>query len=418
MTAKARLVDMAKSFVILLLALSAILLLLRITLQGEQTATRESGTRPPASYGGTTTPVFLLLTGEDGSHYALKYDNDGKQRLSAQFSAYLGEALGSAEKLTELSAEDFQAALSGIGVFFDYLYPQPLESIATGLGTALKDEMAGKAARRLFLSGVEDALSLCFIDSATGKIYSSRLPQTFSSLREKIAQFPLGNAEFAFQLGAEYEMLDPYFIFSHESTQLRAVTATNPLRDTDASALILSQFGMSPAASQYPEVDGSAVYVDGEKNLRIGSSGRIIFSAQEKALRVSGEGEAPTVNELISFCDGIVQNTLSEYAGEGELALSGLRHTDSSVTINFLYYLNGVPVMLPGNEYAASFQFVEGSLLRAEIYFRSYSLSDSSLSAIPEKQAVALAAVEGGEPVLVYRDNLDSVDWNWIRFKS
>lgn len=418
MRARAKLIDRAKNFAILLLSLSAVLLLLRITIRGGQPASREPGTTLPTSYGSAATPVFLLLTGEDGSHYALKYDNDGKQRLSAQFSAYLGEALGSAETLTELSAEDFRTALKGVGVFFDYLYPQPLEIIAAGLGTEVTDAMAGKTARRLFLSGVEDKLLLCFIDSDTGRIYSSSLSPSFSSLRERVSQFPLGSAEFAFELDGEYEELDPYFIFSHEAAQLRAATAANPLREIDFSSQILRQFGMNPAtASQYPEVDGSAVYVDGEKSLRIGVSGRIVFSAQEKALRVSGEGETPTANELISFCHGIVQNTLAQQSGEGGLVFSGLRHKGSASTVSFLYYLNGVPVMLPGDEYAANFQIVDGSLVRAEIYFRNYSFSDNNLSAIPEKQAAALAKAEGGEPVLMYRDNLDAVSCGWIRLE-
>lgn len=416
MSDKAKLIDRAKNLAILLLSLSAILLLLRITIRDGQTTIREPGTTPPVSYGGAASPVFLLLTG-DGSHYAFKYDNEGKQRLSAQFSAYLGEALGSAEKFTELSTEDFQTALKDVGVFFDYLYPQPLEIIAAGLGTEVTDAIAGKTARRLFLSGAEDTLLLCFIDSDTGKIYSSSLSPTFSSLREKISQFPLGNAEFAFQL-EEYEALDPYFIFSHEAAQLRAASAANPLRDVDLSDSILRQFGMNPAtASQYPEADGSAVYVDGEKSLRIGVSGRIIFSAQENALRLPSKGPPPSVNELVSFCHGIVQNTLAQYAGEGTPVLSGLERSGSAVTVSFLYYLNGVPVMLPNGEAAASFHIVDSSLVRAEIYFRSYSFSDGILSAMPEIQAAAIAKEEGGEPVLVYQDNLDAVDCGWIRFE-
>lgn len=418
MTDRAKHIDRAKSLAILLLSLSAVLLLLRITFHGEQNAVRESGTRSPVSYGSPATPVFLLLTGEDGSHYAYKYDNDSKQRLSAQFSAYLGEALGSVEKLTELSTEEFRTALSGVGVFFDYLYPQPLEIIAAGLGTEITGAMAGKNARRLFLGGAEDKLLLFFIDSDTGRIYSSSLSLTFSSLRERVAQFPLGNANFAFELYEEYATLDPYFIFSHEPAQLRAVSAANPLRDMDLSSSILHQFGMNPAtASHYPEVDGSSVYVDGERSLRIGVSGRIVFSAQENAFSVSDKEQSPRIDELISFCNGIVQNTLALQSGEGSLLFSGLEHKGSATSVNFLYYLNGVPVMLPGDEYAASFQIVDGSLVRAELYFRGYTLSDNSLSAIPEKQATALARAEGGEPLLVYRDNLDTVSCDWIRFE-
>ncbi len=431
MANKTKLIDMAKNCAIVLLLFSAVFLLYKATFNEQDTFLKgldsffggnsEAGTeRLPAgeSFALVSDPVFILVTAEDSSHYAVKYDNETKRKLITQFLAYLGEALGSSGEPEELTSEQWQKVLSGSGVFFDYLYSQPLSVIASSLGYEINSGASQKTARRFFLGNSNGNLVLYFISEGDGKIYSCDTVSSFSSLKPKIAECPIGNAKFAFELGDEYAKLDPYFIFSNESGSLRAVTVSNPIREGIDSAALLGYFGMNgKTVSKYTETDGSEVYVDGEKSLRIESSGKVVFSATgSSGLLISGNPEELSIADTVSACGEIVRNSIGQTAGEGVTGLVDVSSvfSPSSCTVSFGYFVNGIPVTLPGGVSAAKFHISGGAITRAELYFRSYALSGGVINALPEKQATVIAQSHGGEPVLTYEDKIGSVTCTWI----
>ncbi len=93
-------------------------------------------------------------------------------------------------------------------------------------------------------------------------------------------------------------------------------------------------------------------------------------------------------------------------------ALSG--KAPASCTVSFSYFVDGVPVELNSGAYAASFEFTDGRITSVELVFRQYVLIDQDLLPLPEKQAIAVSSVQGGEPVLVYTDNSGGIDARWI----
>lgn len=428
---KARLIDMAKNFAIVLLLISAGFLLYKATVSGHDSFF--SGL--DGLFGGNSVsgdidlpegevtslasdPVFLLVTAEDGSHYAVKYNSDFKDKLIAQFSGSLGEALGSSGKPTQVSVEKWQAALSGSGVFFDYLYPQPLSAIASSLGTEISRDTSLETARRFYLSKDGENLVLYFISEGDGIIYRCDTVLSFSTLETKISECPIGSANFAFELGEDYASLDPYFIFSHENEPLRAVTVSNPVHDNYDGTGLLAYFGMnSRVVSEYAESDGSKVYVEGDKSLRIESSGKVIFDTTgSNGIIISGGSSGLTITDCISACSEIVKNSIGLVSGDGVTELFNVSNVSSpsSCTVSFGYFVNGIPVTLPGGESAASFQIISGTIVKAELYLRSYTLPGGTIVPMPEKQAAAIAETRGGEPVLTYEDKTDSVTCAWI----
>lgn len=436
---KARLADTAKNFVIILLFLSAVYLLFKVT-SNEQgsflsgldelfSGSGSSETLAPSNGGDTNhaaDPVYLMITtagttAADSSHYAVKYDGQGKEKIITQFSVYLGEALGSSGSLEEVSVEQWRTALSGTGVFFDYLYPQPLSSIASWLGYEASGETSLKSARRFFLGSRGESLALYFIDADDGTIYSCKTTFKFTSLESKIAEFPVGNAKFAFELselGDDYGKIDPYFIFSYESNKLREFTVSNPVREGLDKTALLGYFGMNnKIVNDYSETDGSVVYVEGEKTLRFDASGRVLFTASgNSGIPIGGNPGTLKITELISVCYDIVQNSVGLTVGDGEIGLTGVSSVTDPLncTLSFGYFADGVPVILPGGGDAAFFEISEGALVRAELYFRRYTSSGETMLALPERQATEIAKVSGGEPVLVYEDKLESVGCTWI----
>lgn len=429
---KAKLIDMAKNCVIGLLFISAVFLMFKSVVNKPEsvleslsiifsgnTGSSTSNLPDSESSGNAAFPVFLLTTTEDGSHYAVKYDSQSKDKIISQFSAYLGEALGSSGELSEISVEQWQQTLRGSGVFFDYLYPAPLSSIASWLGYEITDEASSKTARRLFLGNDDGNMILYFISEGDGKIFSCETARSFSSLSPKIAECPIGTANFAFELGEEYANLDPYFIFSHESGTLSAVTVSNPLRESSFdSSNLLPFFGMnSQTVSEYTETDGSQVYVDGEKTLRVEASGAVIFSVTgNNGLYLNSNSGTLSIIDSISSCYEIVKNSIGLMSGDASIGLVGVTNASSpsSCSINFGYYVDGIPVTLPGGGFAASFDISGGAIIRAELNYRKYTSSGGTLMALPEKQASVIAEAKGGEPVLTYEDKTDSVDCTWI----
>ncbi|NCC68315.1 MAG: hypothetical protein EOM14_09040, partial [Clostridia bacterium] len=249
-------------------------------------------------------PLYVLVTAETGSHYAAKF-GDERQSLLAMFSAMLGEALGSATELESVSKTEFQNAARSAGVFLDYVYPQSLAFVAQGLGTSCSDVLEDAVSRRLMLSLSGGSLYLYY---TSGEEYFRCLTASVAdSLATKIAECPIGMAQFAFELDDDNGNLDPYFIFTNESINVPSISASNPVSDTSAGKELLACFGINiSTCSRYPDADGSNVYVDGEMTLRFGIDGSLIFTGSG-----SGGGIAVTQNSDEEIAVADILNTCS-----------------------------------------------------------------------------------------------------------
>ena len=428
---KDKIIDISKNFFILFLLISAVFLMFKAVIYEPNSAFmnlignygKKSESKPMVTIGSTSSvvaaePVFILVTTKDGSHYAAKYDSQNKDELFSQFSAALGEALGSSSAPKEISVQQWQNALGESGVFFDYLYPQPLSSIAKWLGTDISANASSATARRLYLGNNNGSLMLYYINEDNGIIYSCETASSFSTLIYKIDNYSMGSAEFAFEMEDEYKNLDPYFIFSGENENLRSVGVLTPLLDDSTVEKLLSIFEINRRnALQYPNDDGSVVYVEGGKSLRIGASGKILFSVTGKSgIHIPYSSEEITVEDSISACSQIVKNSIGLFSGSGKLGLTSIKSNSypTFTTINYGYYIGGIPVTLPNGSFAASFQISGDTITRAEFYFRDYNYTSDTSYALPEKQAIAIVKAAGGEPVLTYEDKGDKVICTWI----
>lgn len=417
---KTKRTDTLRDLAIALLFVSALYLLYRaVFYEGSANASLFSGSQTEQTDSAVTLPVkpaYLLVTGPGGQHTAAKYDGAAREKLLTQFSASLGEALGSADGIKEVSAAEWQTALRGDGVFYDYLYPQPLSVIAASLGTGVKGVAAEDTARRLCLSVSNGAVKLYYISAGSGGIFRCTTAVSASALSTRLADYGGGEAHFAFEDGAEYAALDPYFIFSGEETRLAAVSAANPLTEGGQDAKLQAVFGMSSRVSAgYIEKGGSVVYVEGAKSLRMDNAGGVLFSVSDgSGVEIPHGGETGTA-EIVSACAQIASDTVGSTAGAAGLVLRSCQiNSDTGETdVEFAYAINGVPVTLPSGA-AAAFKIRDGAITRAELFFRKYTLTGETLTALPETQAAAIAKSGGGEPVLTYDDRNDGVSASWI----
>jgi hypothetical protein len=82
--------------------------------------------------------------------------------------------------------------------------------------------------------------------------------------------------------------------------------------------------------------------------------------------------------------------------------------SDGSVEISYGYRLNGAPVQIFPQGYAAQFIIQNDSIRHFTIHVRKYTSTDEKVVILPEKQAAAVVKVlgqEGKELLLVYPDS-------------
>lgn len=360
-------------------------------------------------------PFAIVLTDEDGTHSGAKYGSEAKQRVFSLFSATLGEALGSAGEAETIKKSDWTSALESQGVFFDYLYPLPLEVLSTHLGAAMPPHAdSNLTIRRLILSEQEEKLCLYLRDESHDAYYRMDTPLSFSSLnlRQRISDLALPEADFAFQRGAAG--LDPCFVFSGEEISLPAAVSS-PINTLDSGSLLLSVFRMNSGASSEYEQDGSRIYVESGKSLRMEPSGYLLFAVTGTGgIPVSDNGEA-TLTDMV-YASGMLVRNMVSYGGDVETGLLNIEETENDgYILTFGYYVNGIPVKLQNTDWCAKVRISGGNIVRAEFYLRSYTVQTTPLSPLPESHAAILAAEAGGEPLLVYTDRTEGMNWSWIR---
>ncbi len=419
---KAKRIDRLKNIVIALLLVPALYLLYRAVFYEKSFSadtpfgasdTAQAQTDPAGAAVLSEKPAYLLVTGMDLTHTAAKYDDDARERLLSQFSAPLGEALGSAGDPKQVDIAQWQAALRGRGVFYDYLWPHPLSVAASSLGTTANGAAANASARRLLLSVEEGGVRLYYV-STDNTIWCCTTALSAASLLAKLTDYHSGEAKFAFEQDSEYKSLDPYFIFSGEDAKLDALIASTPLPD---SAKLFPVFGMnSRASSGNIEKGGSIVYVEGSKILRIDTTGGVLFSVTGKKGVPIGAGKELTQEQIVAACAAIAEKVVGCNAGVAQLVLMGCETDEDahSVNIEFGYAVGGIPVTASSGAPAATFKVSGSTITRAEFNFRKYVYAGETLTALPETQAAAIALSSGGEPVLTYDDRSDGVAASWI----
>ena len=365
-------------------------------------------------------PLFISVNsaGEDGiDRYGVKYDGKLLDSVYSKYSAVLGEALGSSGDPQLVPREHWEKALQQNGVFFDYLYDQPLELLAQWLGTNMNGGAAEHFARRICLSHEGKSLVLYYYSSDSGNYYRCDTAQSPNYVLQRIQETRPNGSHFAYEQ-ENNEHLDPDTMFIGGITEDGSLTVKNPIGKTiDANAL-LEVFAINSYVARRYESDGTTVYVEGEDTLRISSSGGLSFqSAPESGIPLTVSGELPTMAEAVEAARILVQSSAGAVSGEAELWLSGVvfNPVKEEYTISFGYIVGGMPVQLSGSSAAVEITVRAQHIVKAEMILREYSFSGETSAPYPEHvSAAALSPGDAGEPLLVYYESGDRADLKWI----
>ncbi len=423
MSRRGKILEWLKTAGIVLLSISALFLLSQTQLfspvlwqhteePGTQAESGEETGGPPQA----ARPLMMAMTDPGGARYAVGYDAAAVSELYERFSAALGEALGSSEEPEAVSEETWREALSANSLYFDFGSGLRLDVLSSWLGTEMQSEAAWATARRLCLVADENA-ALYYIDESDGAFYCCATALTGTSISSRMDETGCA-ASFAWELGADFDTVEPYFLILEELRQVEVLSIRNPFYAGLSAQELLTTFEINSFLAQnYPEADGTVVYVEGERTLRVGTDGTVTFSQTGgDGLAVAAPGETPTAAEVAEAAFSLARSTVGAWCGAAELYLTSLDYNweSRSYSLSFSYFVNGIEVSLPGSSGAAEVEVEGGQITSVRLTFREYTITESALTPLPALlEAAVVQASGGGDPILCYEEDGETAQVRW-----
>ena len=172
------------------------------------------------------------------------------------------------------------------------------------------------------------------------------------------------------------------------------------------SALGMNSYVIRP----YTEADGTRVYVESGKTLRIDANGKISF-----------KGGAPPAGETerdgaVLLAASIAQQTLLPLCGDAKLCFAGASEADGGAyTVRFEYAIDGIVAELPDSRSAALVTVSGAEVAKLELHPRRYTLTQETRPLLPMAQAAAIASSRGARRIrLAYVDSGNSASCEWV----
>ena len=221
------------------------------------------------------------------------------------------------------------------------------------------------------------------------------------AMQEVLEQFDFGVSTFAFEEEAG-QHLAPLSLFPDPLPELPQLTAGDAAVSTET---LLTALGFNPHTnSRYVDSGGAEVIVEGDRVIRLGSSGALSYSSGgEAALTVEGSGTVPSASEAVSGALALLEQLLPE-GGETTLYLSAFRRTESETHLTFSYQFNGVPIHFADGSDAAEINLT-GNIISTLSLRPMLYLEDGSSALLPLRQAMAIAErQDGAELSIGYAD--------------
>lgn len=389
--------DFIQNITITFLALSALFLFSRT--QFFQLGTATAGgtwlrlTAPVGTAAGDTplsdtlsAPVRLAVTGEYGRYGSVSLTTDSESFTPVK--TLLREVLGSAREQTESSQEAFLRALSAASVYCDFLTPLPINYISDLMGSGMAESTLSV---RALVAAEQNGQVILYLWDGEQRYVQCMTAVQVSTLAEAQFGYELGSAAFAFEM-ADGGHLAPLSLFPSPLPELPELTAGDASISTEA---LLTVLGFNPHTnSRYQDADGAEVVVEGDRVIRIGSSGAFVYtSGGESALTVDSAGTIPTPREAVSGVQALLEQLLP--AGEARLYLSGWEREEERTTLTFGYQLGGVPILFADGSAAAEVTLTGTAVSALSLRPRQY-VSGSAASLLPLRQAMAIAGQKDG----------------------
>ena len=350
----------------------------------------------------------------DQGRFGVQYDQSQTEGLYREgLKQLLLAAVDAMDTVKTITREDWQTALHQTSgwVYYDFLYNVSFTSLNS----------RGEGAGRLFLltsrGGRVD--TLYYYNDETQDYYQGQLRETLALPGNLDALSPNG-AQFAFEVPEVAQLLWPNMVLLSQAALCPVYGVTNPLEGLDESGrqALLETLDFNLRTAAVYEAADSTVIQEGSDTLRLQTNGRLTFHGAESG-QARYQALSAREKDLQIKAEEILEDVTQPWRGEAVLRCQSIRTLeDGQVELTFCYLLNGTPVQLWQEGWAARFVFSGSDLMSFTICLRQYTGTDQTTQALPERQAAAAASAlgqAGKELQLCYRDTGEgqtvTADW-------
>ena len=421
--------ERGKTFLILLLTLSALYLIcqfgrfqgLRLFQDGGSGGSAGVITEEQDSSGRegvlTLWPVRMVLQGGDG-RYGVQYSQSGIRELfESTFGNLLREALNTAGQPEPITEEQWRQRLTGEGVwaYYDFVRPLPLGEISVWLKNTERRPDLDWNVRQFLLTEDGGQRQLLCQNEDSGQYYRFSLPEGGGEpLSYLVGSYAPNGAVFAFEQPEVFGTLAPDTLILKEPPTMTAYGVSNPLgglTEGDMDELLRALSFNPKIVSRTPVADGQR-FQEGLDSLGLTQEGTITYHSRQ-----GGTNRYPveemTAGALVERSRELLSQVIEERLGDGTYHLRSVsvEEDGKQVEVFFEYWLDGTPVQVFQEGWAARFTFTEGELLDFTIHVRQYTRTETASPVLPEVQAAAAMPrllQEGRELLLCYTDRGDA----------
>ena len=405
-----RTIDRLENGIIVLLVCSALFLVYQSGLV-QNFAGQGAGTRGESVFTGVQntalsrgTPVRLMVQLDDG-RYGAQYDQTLVDQLYASgLSELLTDSIEAMESPRTVTQEVWQQAIaqSGPWVFYDFLYNVSF--------TAQSGQ--GEGAARCFLLTTRGGRAdmVYYYNEETGDYYAGQIQDTTLTLPASLDGLQPNGGQFVFEVPELAQVLAPYGILLDQPPTTTVYTAANPVAswgEEERTALLDALDFNTRALTIYESADGT-VMQEGSDTLRIQEEGKIIYHASDSS-QARFQALSQREKDLQIKAEEVLDLVTAGQLGEGRMFCQSIETLeDETVELTFCYLLDGAQVQLGEEGWGAQFVFSDSALTSFTICLRTYTATDRTQRALPERQAAAAVTAlgqTGKELQLCYRDD-------------
>ncbi len=358
-------------------------------------------------------PITLALRSDTNGPLRVTLWNADELRSAFDNSMQklLGEALEASTTAKGVSESDWLAALSSQMLYIEYPYPVPLNALGAWL--TMKCDMPFTVSR-LVLSKSAGGLIL-FFQTSGGTYYSCEnvLP---IELPAELNGSTVG--EFAYSAYGSSALKDSFFAISTEVNRLPMLSYER-IPDLRLFSLSLFQNLLFDVDTPFQQVeaDGTILYVDGARTLRVSPEGRIRYQCPELESRLQLNLSDNPVADKIEIAR-LLADALSPALKDAQWVFESIREdAEKGTVIRFSSIAGGI--RLYGRNAPFAEIVIKNDYISEALFFitRLSILQETSLL-LPLKQTITLSSSNRINIKLGYSQQADTnFKANWLQFE-
>ena len=365
------------------------------------------------------TPLSCAVRASEGSALYGTTDRDTASACLERIGPQLAEALETAGTPEEVREKEWRAALADTMFFLDFGGQVPLPTLAQLLGAQAPDALAQEA-RYLVLrvdGERESARVLLYCMDKDRTVRRCRTSADAAYLMQLASEWTPNGCRFAHEEKpvdtAEALLLMP----ADALPALELSNALSTAAEADFDRImedVLESLGFNAyRPSVYSESDGTRVYVEEERTLRVSTDGRLTYEDPAAEENEAGKPTGAEETARIAEAARLASEILAPYLGDAGLFLLDTAYSARTglFTLRFGVECGGVRI-LTERGYAASLSFRGTILCAAELEMRTYRRTGENIAVIPTTQALAASTRMEGFG-LYYRVEGGSVKAGW-----